>query len=1392
VTVEDSYVTELTISTNQSSHSGFEAYGIGGLIGRMYSTEVSSCYTGGTITSDIDNVGGLVGFVYNSTESDAIIANCYSAVDLSTSSANVGGIVGQNSRALEITNVLYTGILTPSSLYDTIHLILGKNAGSLEASGCYTYQLTEDETSDFWDDGLNAVAYDTLTELAGDESTGYTNSFYKNRLGDGFLCAWTGNSVQKRYLPAMRGYRADGTFGTGVAYGQIVDGTTYIPSIVDGAAKISEVYAFLSKDREAIASAKITDEEGNPIGSLTNGYVKCGTDWNLATLGTRSWQDTKMGTADDYDEEANDIDFVLSLGTGGSDYQITSIELDGFQSGNENARTWLYNNAEAAGSYIELLQGGKEAILTGGDGSGVLNVDALGIYIRDVTGEDEKITYIVTLQGMRVSSYQDGYTLTVNLIDSNRTTLTLKQNFQFMDAEGNLDGKYIKIGSAAEWNEKMKEYGALGQNVEITGDIDFSQLPEGEKPEMNVTINNLRGKAKTDKDEDNYYIGNIDYTTTASSCRGLIKSAGGDVKDLDFKDIAISWKTTDALTRSGVMGTVYGNVTGCNFSNITLEGGISRFGIIGCCYGSIGDEADDHVTTLKDIYVESRSNYVGGLVGVLYGDLINVNAYGTGTDTYFVKGVGYVGGIVGITFSSTHSKSGHSIIGGTEPCFDPDSAEEHTTTEEGWYYEDMVEGDHLGSTSTYRYDSLSTNYTWIENVQISNMTVTSAGSTVGGVAGALDAENKVVDGFGYVIADNISAENVSVSGTATVAAVFGYGNRGQMLHDISVTNATVEALTGSTAGAVMASHTTNGIDNYKAYNLDTGDRNSGYISTADQITVTGTTVKSAGSYTGGAFGWITWTNMYNIAVSDVDVFANGTYAGGVIGDAGSSGLYLTGAVVSEIEVYNATYTGESTGGVIGHGTVSEINGMTADNILVVAGGSSDSGNTKYTGGIAGRGGTISDNVTVSNIRVYGASYVGGISGISERTITNLTVNPEEGQTLVVSGTGNYVGGIAGSSNNPLSYSSANNIAVSGQGVFVGGVVGMTTSSILPNTFENITVTVDGNQSVTEFVCFDQHSVAAEDRVTVAQYGGSFVGGVVGYIYNHGTIAYNAFNGINITVASSVHDSASPERSGGAYVGGACGGLYQVHFYNNDFDNVSVTSDGARYIGGIFGMYWKQDKSSGSNYASNVVVNAPNASFVGGYAGVARVTSATNTNGIASNTIKATVYAGTGLSAGASKYVGGFAGYTNLYSISSTVVEATIYAPNSIYVGGLVGYVGGADDTEQGARAAGYRFGASYNMVMSKITAYDYVSGMVGYAPFTLYGYWRYQVNTSTTYTGNIRNDLIATQISVKNQDAHAGYMYNCLQDDTTTVITDRGNRTGANTPVGRTYNATYP
>lgn len=393
----------------------------------------------------------------------------------------------------------------------------------------------------------------------------------------------------------------------------------------------------------------------------------------------------------------------------------------------------------------------------------------------------DSFAYRIRILGAQMAAYRDVYNVSVTLDNG----MVLKKTFQFCNSKGELEAKYLSIKNAYEWNlyfgdsgnivdaakaaaektvqtaeEKLlaeyagwtyHQYANASYNVEIEGIVDFSLLKNinngKETPVMNVLANNVRGKAG---DNGIGKIQNLNLTTN-SDTRGLFKNIGGGICDLTFENNAIRWKTSQAYDTSGLLGQVAGGMQNCTFINTILTGGKNNFGIMATCDGDIEN------VTATNTYVVAVGDYVGGLAGVLRGDIVKVNVSGndeypenyTGERGYQVTGNSYTGGIAGRTYGVVHEKNGHEWIGGADNTTELQEGETRKNwNENGWYNSLMAQdkdyrADVAGSTDErYVYDSLSYNYARISQVTLNNISVNGYKAYAGGITAEVNHVKK--------------------------------------------------------------------------------------------------------------------------------------------------------------------------------------------------------------------------------------------------------------------------------------------------------------------------------------------------------------------------------------------------------------------------------------------------------------------------------------------------------------------------------------------------------------------------------------------------------------------------------------------------------------------------
>ncbi|NQV19463.1 MAG: hypothetical protein HQ534_13095 [Armatimonadetes bacterium] len=138
---------------------------VGGLVGYTYgSTNISNCYTTGSVNATNQTGGGLVGENNNST-----ITNCYSTADMSGSNtrSKIGGLVGTNNNST-ITNCYSSSTVSGGNWLGGL---VGNHTASAEINNCYaTGDVTMSNNT-----GGGLVGYTENSTISNSYSTGSVN-----------------------------------------------------------------------------------------------------------------------------------------------------------------------------------------------------------------------------------------------------------------------------------------------------------------------------------------------------------------------------------------------------------------------------------------------------------------------------------------------------------------------------------------------------------------------------------------------------------------------------------------------------------------------------------------------------------------------------------------------------------------------------------------------------------------------------------------------------------------------------------------------------------------------------------------------------------------------------------------------------------------------------------------------------------------------------------------------------------------------------------------------------------------------------------------------------------------------------------------------------------------
>lgn len=312
------------------------------------------------------------------------------------------------------------------------------------------------------------------------------------------------------------------------------------------------------------------------------------------------------------------------------------------------------------------------------------------------------------------------------------------------------------------------------------------------------------------------------------------------------------------------------------------------------------------------------------------------------------------------------------------------------------------------------------------------------------------------------------------------------------------------------------------------------------------VTITETTANASDAI--GLFGVVDGGTVKNVTLNVNINVANNELAGGAIG------LLVNDGTAEKIHVTGNVKAADGVGGIVGRmlisGTIKE-----CLNEAVVNAAKDGSG----SGGIVGKayytatGKTMNIQDCENRGSITAAYCAGGIAGLSAANVSGCT---NSGSVTA----GNHAGGIVGEQTNYGAVSgNTNSAAVIGKTTAAGGIIGwvryQTNESAYPNT---ALITVTGNTN--------SGSIGNEGGAGKLGYGG-----IVGTLYNQGTVSGNTNN--------------APTITGGTFAAGIVGGP-QIVNDNKTIDETVVTITNnvtTTTPDKIFGTYkdliaWKNDES----------------------------------------------------------------------------------------------------------------------------------------------------------------------------------------------------------------------
>ena len=729
----------------------------------------------------------------------------------------------------------------------------------------------------------------------------------------------------------------------------------------------------------------------------------------------------------------------------------------------------------------------------------------------------------------------------------------------------------------------------------------------------------------------------------------------------------------------GLVGYISGSVAGSSKDSSFFIGDVNGRKFVG---GAVGLGSSISKTYVKG-NVQGDSSYVGGLAGYATGAI--TTSYHEEGD---VSGAGYVGGLAGYTTGAVTGSHSEGNVTGT--------------------------GNHVGGLvgQSYFYYSGSSALTIVVADSSYSIGNVKGAKYVGGLIG-LDSiyrysnntyrlERQIKRSYAQGI-----VEGTQYTGGVLGKSIFGYRSSSyssgfySTIRSVSHTDGTVlgstyvGGLVGYTYGTVTDSHTEGTVTGTGDYvgglvgqgsAIDSSYHEGGEVSGAGYVgglagystgTVTGShsegNVTGTSDCVGGLIGYSYYQYSGGLeftAITAQNSYAIGNvkgvnYVGGLVGydyiyRYSDNSRTLVKKISNSHSVGNVIGNGKYVGGVIGKSAYGYKS--TYPNISLQIHSSYHEGSVKgyssYVGGVAGEArGSIDSSYhiggDISGSSYGGSSYVGGLAGYTTGTVTG---SHSEG---IVTGTGNYVGGLVGRGT-AIDSSYHEGGDVSGAS-YVGGVAGYTSGAV---TGSHSKGDVTGRDSVGGLVGFGT-TIGNSYHDSGIVSGKNYVGGLAGY--TTGTVTGSHSEGI--------------VTGTGNYVGGLVGRGAAIEASYHEGGDVTGTSN---YVGGLVGSTSSWVKNSHSEG------NVTGKSFIGGLIGAAggNVDSSSHVEGDVTGT---------------SYYVGGLVGSTSSW-VKNSHSEGNVTGKS--YVGGLIGDVSGV------IRSASNSIDLS-NHTGGDVSGSSYVGGLVG-------------------------------------------------------------------------------
>lgn len=1338
---------------------------IGGLTGYVNSTNekmnIFDIVTNVDINATGDNVGGLIGKIYNVNEADVKIKNSGAITNIDTTGNNVGGLVGS-------IDSLSNGEVTIENSYsdktikgnDYVGGLIGK-ANSLNSKGIIIEKAT-----------------------SGAEVTG-------NNYVGGFIGAVENNEISNAY--SVGNVNSNDYAGSFIGYSKATNITnTYATGTVNSV-NIEHVGGFVG---EAINSTSINSY----FSSQTTNYIKTALGLN-ARIQKLLYKDKSY----------NDFDFenIWGIEDGKTTAYIKGLYIP-LKTSKDNL---LYNTLQGEGSINNpyLIYNSTDLIEINNELNAnykmMADVDLTGIdfdpigqenfaFTGTLDGNNHKITgLIINKNNLKIKDNVGLFEVLENAVITN---LTIENaNITGDNNVGILAGKIVK--------------GANINNVKVSGSIEASNannkvleiIPSNIKKTQNVATALEKITSIKYTDWLNYLNG-----TDRQPLDIISPTVANDIKSAISNKSNALYNTTGINIYTGRVGglvgyvDIYENDYDTNIINTTANINIKTDGIkIGGTIGKLNNEKTStenlvvQNATSSLIKNELNNDYVGGFAGEIVNDSVNSISIKDLNINGNITGNNYTGGIVGTITNNANSQID---IANIESNFDINSIGNNTGGLIGLVLNNasgIINIENAMSTSQINANNYAGGLIGqTQNIAKGTININNLGSN-----GNVTGNTSIGGAFGSINSYSTGQQNINLvysnsNVTASDNEVGGFAGRISSSSTTKVNNISKSYATGNVEGLTDVGGFV-GITTYSTYNdtFATGSTTAqkkvgSYVGEAGQTEINnsyaiGRVNASTDEYVGGFAGVtsnITANNDYfssqttgylktAVGINNKiykllrsNTYANYDFESIWTIDEDSSTAYIQGlpqpeSVLSKNIKYNKMQgegTEENPYIIVNPDDVNDIRNEASayyvlandidmseyeiDGLPMIPIGEAIA---PFSGTIDGQGHTIRNysysqpgdnvglfslvtnatfkNLTLENFEISGRSNVGILAGnVTEGiNLENVTVSGKVNGVTYSNVKSTNVGGIIG--NLTLAKAQENNFInvdanVITSGVLnVGGIIGAVNQKV-----DNASLKIDGTDVSGEIA------------------GVNYIGGIIGNELNSKNSNFEILNSTNNATINSSNNALSIGGLVGFLQNQANGNL----LFNNLTNNANITSSSTSNIGGIIGILRNSNKGSliFDKINNNGIITGKD--YVGGLAGYIISSSSIN---------KFTNYKNSG-NIIANNQVGSMIGQieltlnNNTSEISDVANIASITGVNNI--GGIIGAIISKNNSS-------YEIKNAFNE-STLITANSNVGGIIGLAYTTGLGKINIMDSMSSTdinsvgnYTGGIIGQLYSTNTS---------------------------------------------